>query len=92
MSNSHSNSQSGYYFLQVPGPTVVPDEVVAAMSQPMMDHRGPVFAKLAAEAAQNLKPIFKNQKSCDGYSCFWHRSLACQHCELSLKGGQSSYS
>ena len=34
-----SNSQSGYYFLQVPGPTVVPEEVMAAMSQPLMDHR-----------------------------------------------------
>jgi alanine-glyoxylate transaminase/serine-glyoxylate transaminase/serine-pyruvate transaminase len=80
MSNSVSNSQAGYYFLQVPGPTVVPDEVVAAMSQPMMDHRGPVFAKLAVEAAQNLKPIFKTKQPvmvipASGTGA-WHASIA----------------
>lgn len=57
-----SNSQSGYYFLQVPGPTVVPEQVMTAMAMPLMDHRGPVFADLAAKAAQNLKPIFKTKQ------------------------------
>ncbi len=57
-----TSDQIGYYFLQVPGPTVVPERVVAAMGQPLLDHRGPKFAALAAEAAQNLKPIFKTSQ------------------------------
>jgi len=55
-----SSDQMGYYFLQVPGPTVVPERVMGAMDQPLLDHRGPKFAALAAKAAQNLKPIFKS--------------------------------
>lgn len=55
--------QVGYYFLQVPGPTVVPERVMAAMGLPLLDHRGQKFADLAAEAAQNLKPIFKTKQS-----------------------------
>lgn len=75
-----SNSQSGYYFLQVPGPTVVPEEVMSAMSQPLMDHRGPVFAELAVKAAQNLKPIFKTKHPvivipASGTGA-WHASIA----------------
>lgn len=57
-----SDRQIGYYFLQVPGPTVVPERVMAAMGMPLLDHRGPEFAALAAEAAQNLKPIFKTKQ------------------------------
>lgn len=53
------NTQIGYHFLQVPGPTVVPEQVMAAMNMPLLDHRGPKFAALAAETTQNLKPIFK---------------------------------
>ena len=56
-----NNDQTGYYFLQVPGPTVVPERVMNAMNMPLLDHRGPKFAALAAEAAQNLKPIFKTK-------------------------------
>lgn len=52
----------GYYFLQVPGPTVVPERVMAAMDMPLLDHRGPKFAKLAIEAASQLKPIFKTEQ------------------------------
>lgn len=74
-----SNSQIGYYFLQVPGPTVVPERVMSAMDMPLLDHRGPVFAALAAKAAQNLKPIFKTTQpvmvlAASGTGA-WHASI-----------------
>jgi alanine-glyoxylate transaminase / serine-glyoxylate transaminase / serine-pyruvate transaminase len=40
---------SGRHFLQVPGPTNVPDRVLRAMAAPVIDHRGPAFADLARE-------------------------------------------
>jgi len=57
-----TSDQMGYYFLQVPGPTVVPEPVMAAMGMPLLDHRGHKFAELATQAAQNLKPIFKTKQ------------------------------
>ena len=39
--------QSGRHFLQIPGPTNVPDRVLRAMAAPTIDHRGPEFAVLA---------------------------------------------
>ena len=57
-----TTDQTGYYFLQVPGPTVVPERVLNAMGMPLLDHRGPKFPVLAAAAAQNLKQIFKTKE------------------------------
>lgn len=54
--------QMGYYFLQVPGPTVVPERVMAAMDMPLLDHRGAKFARLAVEASQQMQPIFKTKQ------------------------------
>jgi alanine-glyoxylate transaminase / serine-glyoxylate transaminase / serine-pyruvate transaminase len=39
-------STGGRHFLQIPGPTNVPDRVLRAMDFPTIDHRGPEFAKL----------------------------------------------
>jgi alanine-glyoxylate transaminase / serine-glyoxylate transaminase / serine-pyruvate transaminase len=50
---------SGRHFLQIPGPTNVPDRVLRAMSQPVIDHRSPEFAKLAREVLDGLRPIFQ---------------------------------
>jgi alanine-glyoxylate transaminase/serine-glyoxylate transaminase/serine-pyruvate transaminase len=50
---------SGRHFLQVPGPTNVPDRVLRAMARPTIDHRGPEFARLGLELLDELKPIFK---------------------------------
>src|SRR5579863_9586706 len=50
---------AGRHFLQIPGPTNVPDRVLRAMAQPVMDHRGPEFAKLATEVLEGLRPIFQ---------------------------------
>jgi alanine-glyoxylate transaminase/serine-glyoxylate transaminase/serine-pyruvate transaminase len=50
---------SGRHFLQVPGPSNVPDRVLRAIARPTIDHRGPEFAKLSLELLQDLKSIFK---------------------------------
>lgn len=51
--------QSGRHFLQIPGPTNVPERVLRAMSQPTIDHRGPEFAKLTQDIMDGMKKIFK---------------------------------
>ncbi|WP_445162984.1 pyridoxal-phosphate-dependent aminotransferase family protein [Mycobacterium sp. Dal123C01] len=51
-------THSGRHFLQIPGPTNVPDRVLRAIAQPTIDHRGPDFAELARDVAQRLKPVF----------------------------------
>ncbi|PXX57576.1 alanine-glyoxylate transaminase/serine-glyoxylate transaminase/serine-pyruvate transaminase [Nocardia tenerifensis] len=51
-------AQSGRHFLQIPGPTNVPDRVLRAMAQPTIDHRGPDFAELALDLRQRVKPVF----------------------------------
>jgi alanine-glyoxylate transaminase / serine-glyoxylate transaminase / serine-pyruvate transaminase len=50
---------SGRHFLQIPGPTNVPDRVLRAISQATVDHRGPEFAKLALEVFHGLQTVFK---------------------------------
>jgi alanine-glyoxylate transaminase/serine-glyoxylate transaminase/serine-pyruvate transaminase len=51
--------KSGRHFLQIPGPTNVPDRVLRAISQATIDHRGPEFAQLALEVFHGLQKIFK---------------------------------
>ncbi len=50
---------SGRHFLQIPGPTNVPEQVLRAMAKPTIDHRGPEFKALALEVLGGLKPVFK---------------------------------
>jgi alanine-glyoxylate transaminase/serine-glyoxylate transaminase/serine-pyruvate transaminase len=52
----------GRPFLQIPGPTLVPERVVRAMSQPVIDHRGPKFAALVQDCLDGLKEIFKTER------------------------------
>jgi alanine-glyoxylate transaminase/serine-glyoxylate transaminase/serine-pyruvate transaminase len=49
----------GRHFLQIPGPTPLPDRVLRAMDTPIIDHRGPEFAKLAKKSLDGIKTIFK---------------------------------
>jgi alanine-glyoxylate transaminase/serine-glyoxylate transaminase/serine-pyruvate transaminase len=51
-------AHSGRHFLQIPGPTNVPDRVLRAIAQPTIDHRGPDFAELARDLLQRVKPVF----------------------------------
>jgi len=50
---------SGRHFLQIPGPTNVPDRILRAMGRPTIDHRGPEFAALGQEVLQGLKGVFQ---------------------------------
>jgi alanine-glyoxylate transaminase/serine-glyoxylate transaminase/serine-pyruvate transaminase len=52
---------SGRHFLQIPGPTNVPDRVLRAMAQPTIDHRGPEFGVLGREVLAEIRPIFKTK-------------------------------
>ena len=52
---------SGRHFLQIPGPTNVPDRVLRAIDQPTIDHRGPEFAALAKAVLAGMKKVFKTE-------------------------------
>lgn len=49
--------RSGRHFLQIPGPTNVPDRVLRAMAAPTVDHRGPAFRDLTGEVLERLGPV-----------------------------------
>ena len=49
----------GRHFLQIPGPTPLPDRVLRAMDTPIIDHRGPQFAQLAKRCLDGIKTIFR---------------------------------
>jgi alanine-glyoxylate transaminase/serine-glyoxylate transaminase/serine-pyruvate transaminase len=51
--------RAGRHFLQIPGPTNVPDRVLRAIDLPTIDHRGPEFATLGKEVLAGLKRVFK---------------------------------
>jgi len=50
---------TGRHFLQIPGPTNVPDRVLRAMAQPTIDHRGPEFGELGRELLRDVRAVFK---------------------------------
>jgi alanine-glyoxylate transaminase/serine-glyoxylate transaminase/serine-pyruvate transaminase len=51
-------THTGRHFLQIPGPTNVPDQVLRAMAAPTIDHRGPEFAALGLHLLDAIKPVF----------------------------------
>jgi alanine-glyoxylate transaminase/serine-glyoxylate transaminase/serine-pyruvate transaminase len=53
--------RTGRHFLQIPGPTNVPDRVLRAMDQAVIDHRGPEFAQLGRDVLEGMKSIFQTQ-------------------------------
>jgi alanine-glyoxylate transaminase / serine-glyoxylate transaminase / serine-pyruvate transaminase len=55
----NASRAAGRHFLQIPGPTPVPDRVLRAMDTPLIDHRGPEFSKLAKRCLDGIKSIFK---------------------------------
>lgn len=52
---------SGRHFLQIPGPSPVPDRILRAMSLPTIDHRGPEFGALGRELLDKVRQVFKTQ-------------------------------
>jgi len=59
---SNASRTPGRHFLQIPGPTPLPDRVLRAMDMPIIDHRGPEFAKLTKRVLEGIKTIFKTAK------------------------------
>src|SRR5574339_291666 len=53
--------RSGRHFLQIPGPTNVPDRILRAIDMPTMDHRGPEFGRLGREVLEGMKRVFQTQ-------------------------------
>ncbi len=56
-----TNHRSGRNFLQTPGPTPIPERVLAAMSRQVIDHRGPEFQTLAHRLLGSLRSVFKTK-------------------------------
>ena len=52
---------SGRHFLQIPGPTNVPDRVLRAIDRPTIDHRGPEFAVLGKTVLAGIKRVFQTE-------------------------------
>ena len=53
--------QNGRHFLQIPGPTNVPDRILRAIGHPTIDHRGPEFKGLCFEVLEGIKEIFQTR-------------------------------
>src|SRR2546423_11642414 len=53
---------TGRHFLQIPGPTNVPSQVLRAMDMPTLDHRGPEFAELGFEVLAGMQRVFRTQQ------------------------------
>ncbi|MEO0773354.1 MAG: aminotransferase class V-fold PLP-dependent enzyme, partial [Pseudomonadota bacterium] len=54
--------QAGRHFLQIPGPSAVPDRILSAIGQQTIDHRGPDFAAVGKKALDGMKTIFKTEQ------------------------------
>ncbi|TCK29023.1 alanine-glyoxylate transaminase/serine-glyoxylate transaminase/serine-pyruvate transaminase [Ancylobacter aquaticus] len=57
--SSNAARVAGRHFLQIPGPTPVPDRILRAMDMPTIDHRGPEFQKLGKRVLEGMKTVFK---------------------------------
>jgi alanine-glyoxylate transaminase / serine-glyoxylate transaminase / serine-pyruvate transaminase len=61
MAYFQSKPTAGRHFLQIPGPSAVPDQVLRAIDNPTMDHRGPDFGLFAKQLLEKVKGVFKTQ-------------------------------
>ena len=69
------HAPAGRHFLQIPGPTPVPDRILRAMDTPMIDHRGPEFAKLAKQRARRHQDDLQDHQSGDHLHRDRHRRV-----------------
>ncbi|RUP08186.1 aminotransferase class V-fold PLP-dependent enzyme [Hyphomicrobium sp.] len=58
---TRENRRPGRHFLQIPGPTPVPERILAAMSRQILDHRGLEFGQLGRRVLSGIKGLFKTQ-------------------------------
>jgi alanine-glyoxylate transaminase / serine-glyoxylate transaminase / serine-pyruvate transaminase len=56
-----TTAHTGRHFLQIPGPTNVPDRVLQAIAMPTIDHRGPEFSALGREVVAGMKRVFQTE-------------------------------
>jgi alanine-glyoxylate transaminase/serine-glyoxylate transaminase/serine-pyruvate transaminase len=61
MMTSNTARVAGRHFLQIPGPSPVPDRILRAMDMPVLDHRGPEFQKLGRRVLENIKGVFQTK-------------------------------
>ncbi|MGG5887242.1 pyridoxal-phosphate-dependent aminotransferase family protein [Falsiroseomonas sp. HC035] len=61
MAYFQSKPNSGRHFLQIPGPSNVPDRILRAMDHPTMDHRGPDFGRFGAQVLEKVRKVFKTE-------------------------------
>src|SRR3984957_4178486 len=59
MTPAHITQRQGHHFLQIPGPSPVPERVLRAMDRQVIDHRGPEFQRLGLAVLEGCKAIFK---------------------------------
>ena len=71
----NSARNPGRHFLQIPGPTPLPDRVMRAMDTPIIDHRGPEFAKLAAQMPRRHQDHLQDHQPGDHLHRDRHRRL-----------------
>ena len=64
-------THTGRHFLQIPGPTNVPERVLRAIDSATIDHRGPEFQKLGQEVLAGLKHVFKTRSPVVICGCIW---------------------
>ena len=57
--SGNEGRRAGRHFLQIPGPSPIPERILRAMDMPVIDHRGPQFQKLGQRALAKIKGIFK---------------------------------
>ncbi|MBK1662297.1 pyridoxal-phosphate-dependent aminotransferase family protein [Paracraurococcus ruber] len=62
MAYYQSKPVAGRHFLQIPGPTNVPDRVLRAMDNPTMDHRGPDFGRFGAQLLEKVRAVFQTSQ------------------------------
>src|SRR4051812_13524982 len=71
---------SGRHFLQIPGPTNVPDRILRAIDQPTIDHRGPEFGKLGRDVLDRIRGVFGTKQPVVIYAASgtgaWEAALA----------------
>ena len=61
LGGSNAPRIAGRHFLQIPGPSPVPDRILKAMAMPVIDHRGPEFQALGRRVLEGIKTIFKTK-------------------------------
>ena len=75
---------TGRHFLQIPGPTNVPDRILRAMDRQVIDHRSAEFSKLASEVLEKHTSDLPDQRACNYLSGLGYWSMGSGNCEYAF--------